>query len=130
MWYALKRKMAQSKSQKHFKGTPVLRRLVNFVLIFFLVSGGFFLFYSRKEDLNEAERKKIEIFSLIEVKEIIEDDYRWEIITKDNLKIIIDPNQDIKKQINLVKQVLSEIKEKDLEYIGVDVNGQVYLKVK
>lgn len=122
--------MVQSKSRKSSKNTQALKRLANFILIFFLVTGGFFLFYSRKEDLNKSEQKKLEIKTLIDHQQIIESTYRWEIITKDNLKIIIDPNQDIKKQINLVKQVLLELDIKDLEYIGVDVNGQVYLKAK
>jgi len=100
--------------------------LGNFILIFFLVIGGFFLFHYKKEDLNEAEQKKLEISSLIEAKEIIEDKYQWQVITQDNLKIFIDPNQDIKKQINLVKQALLEIKPG--EYIGVDVKGQIYFK--
>ncbi|MFH1392067.1 MAG: hypothetical protein ABIG90_00065 [bacterium] len=100
--------------------------MVNFILIFFLVTGGFFLFYSKKEDLNKAEQKRAEILSLIQAKEIIENKYQWQIITQDDLKIIIDPNQDIKKQINLVKQLL--LKTKPEEYIGVDAKGQIYYK--
>lgn len=112
--------------KKFVKTNSKFKRLVNFILIFFLVTGGFFLFYSRKEDLNETEQKRLEIFSLIEAKEIIEDKYQWQIITQEGMKIFIDPNQDIKKQIDLVKQVLPELDIKNLEYIGVDVKGQVY----
>jgi len=100
--------------------------LANFILIFFLVTGGFFLFYFQKETLDQLEQKKSEIFSLIEAQEIIENQYQWQIITQNGLKVFIDPNQDIKKQINLVKQALLEIKPK--EYIGVDAKGQVYYK--
>lgn len=104
----------------------VLRRLINFALVFLLINGGFFLFYFQKETLNPSEQKRAEIFSLIETKEVIEDKYQWQIITPNGLKIFIEPNQDIKKQISLVKQVLLEIKP--TEYIGVDVRGQVYYK--
>ena len=122
--------MAQSKFQKHSKNMSVLRRLVNFILIFFLVTGGFFLFYSQKETLDQLEQKRAAVFSLIEAQEIIEDQYQWQIITQEGLRIFIDPSQDIKKQIDLVKQVLLELKEKNLEYIGVDAKGQVYYRIK
>lgn len=105
-----------------------LKKLVNFILIFIIILAGLFLFFLKKETLDKSEQKKLEILSLIDAKEIIESDYQWQIITQDNLKILIDPNQDLEKQINLVKQVLPEIDQKNLEYIGVDVKGQVYFK--
>jgi len=120
--------MAQSKFQKSCKSTPVLKRLANFILIFFLVAGGIFLFFAKKEDLDKSEQKKLEIKTLIDYQQIIESTYRWEIITQEGYKIILDPNQDITKQINLVKEVLLKEKIENLEYIGVDTKGQIYFK--
>lgn len=105
----------------------LLKRLANFILIFVFIFGSLFLFFYKKETLDKSEIKKLEILSLIDAKEIIESDYQWQIITQNNLKIFIDPNKDLKKQINLVKQVLLEI-DQEIEYIGVDVKGQIYYK--
>lgn len=118
--------MAQSLSQKRSKNTLALKRLASFSLILIFIVGGSFLFFVKQEDLDKSEQKKLEIQNLINYQQIIENNYQWEIITQDNLKIIIDPNQDIKKQINLVKQALLEIKP--TEYIGIDVKGQIYYK--
>lgn len=118
--------MALLKSQKHCKNTPTLKRLARFLIIFFIIFLGSFLFFTKQESVLDSEIKKLELKKLVDFQEIIEHDYKWEIILKNNLKIFIDPEQDLKKQINLVDKALEQITPE--EYIGVDVQGQIYYK--
>jgi len=57
---------------------------------------------------------------------------RLDIITWDSQRFIFNTSQNLENQLVLIKQALGKISREDqqsLEYMGVDVSGQVYYKI-
>lgn len=69
----------------------------------------------------------------LEIEQIVKERFRWQAITKQGWKILFNPREDMDKQIKKAVAAYKKIDPKEresLEYIGVDVKDQVYLRTK
>jgi len=93
---------------------------------------GLFLFWCKKESFIKTKNQiNIEKILSVSVKEVIKQEYKWEVITSEGWKVIVDPVRDLEEQFKLTNKILSELSRDqriNLQYIGVDVDGQVYYK--
>jgi len=63
--------------------------------------------------------------------DIIKKPFKWEVVMSNNWHLILDPQRDLKEQLQIAKQALGKLTTEQLEnlqYLGVDVPEQVYWK--
>jgi len=146
--------MALYKFQKRYKNLLALKKLAKLLLILFFLGNAIFIakhFISYTKSKNVASkveknnsnpgpiaqdtilRELTPKLTGVYVDKIIRLPYKLKIITAEKWKIILNPQKDLEKQLKAVGELLNKMQSKQrkkLEYIGVDVEGQIYYKLK